>query len=55
VPDGANGGYPLTAGISARNGKRITFAGWLRYGLPFTVCQLAMSSLYVLILLRVTR
>ena len=35
-------------GICARNGKRVTFAGWLRYGVPFTACQLAVSALYVL-------
>lgn len=45
----------VTAGICARNGKRVTFAGWLRYGLPFTACQLAVSALYVLALLHFVR
>ena len=45
----------VTAGICARNGKRLTFVGWLRYGLPFTVCQLAVSALYVLALFRFMR
>ena len=45
----------VTAGICARNGKRLTFVGWLRYGLPFTACQLAASALYVLVLFRFMR
>ena len=45
----------VTAGICARNGKRLTFVGWLRYGLPFTACQLAASALYVLALFRFMR
>jgi Na+/H+ antiporter NhaD/arsenite permease-like protein len=45
----------VTAGICARNGRRLTFVGWLRYGLPFTACQLAVSALYVLALFRVMR
>jgi Na+/H+ antiporter NhaD/arsenite permease-like protein len=40
----------VSIGICARNGKRVTFAGWLRYGLPVTACQLAVSALYVLAL-----
>jgi len=40
----------VSIGICARNGKRITFVGWLRYGLPITACQLAVSALYVLAL-----
>ena len=36
-------------------GTTLTFARWLRYGLPITVCQLAVSALYVLVLLRVMR
>ena len=40
----------VCVGICARNGKRVTFAGWLRYGLPVTTCQLAVSALYVLAL-----
>jgi len=45
----------VTAGICARHGKRLTFVGWLRYGLPFTACQLAVSALYVLALSRLMR
>lgn len=45
----------VTAGICARNGKRLTFVGWLRYGLPFTACQLAASALYVLALVHFMR
>ncbi len=40
----------VSVGICARNGKPITFAGWLRYGLPITACQLAASALYLLAL-----
>jgi Na+/H+ antiporter NhaD/arsenite permease-like protein len=40
----------VSVGICARNGKPVTFITWLRYGLPFTVCQLAVSALYVLVL-----
>jgi Na+/H+ antiporter NhaD/arsenite permease-like protein len=45
----------VAAGICARNGRPVTFARWLRYGLPITVCQLAVSALYLLVLLRVMR
>lgn len=45
----------VAAGICARNGKPITFIGWLRYGIPLTVCQLAVSALYVLALARLGR
>jgi len=40
----------VAAGICARHGNRVTFAGWLRYGIPFTAAQLAVSALYVLAL-----
>jgi Na+/H+ antiporter NhaD/arsenite permease-like protein len=40
----------VSVGICAQNGKPITFVRWLRYGLPFTACQLAVSALYVLAL-----
>lgn len=40
----------VSVGICARYGKPITFAGWLRYGLPITACQLAASALYLLAL-----
>jgi len=40
----------VSAGICARHGKRVTFLRFLRYGLPITLCQLAVSALYVLAL-----
>jgi len=40
----------VSAGICAANGKRVTFATFLRYGLPITLIQLAVSALYVLVL-----
>jgi len=45
----------VAVGICARYGKPITFVGWLRYGLPLTACQLAISALYVLALARLSR
>lgn len=45
----------VAVGICARNGKSITFAGWLRYGLLITACQLVVSALYVLALFYVIR
>ena len=40
----------VSAGICAANGKRVTFVTFLRYGVPITLVQLAVSALYVLIL-----
>jgi Na+/H+ antiporter NhaD/arsenite permease-like protein len=40
----------VAAGICATHGERVTFARFLRYGLPITVAQLAVSTLYVLAL-----
>jgi Na+/H+ antiporter NhaD/arsenite permease-like protein len=40
----------VSAGICAANGKRVTFATFLRYGVPITLVQLTVSALYVLIL-----
>jgi len=40
----------VAMGICAREGNRVTFAEWLRYGIPLTVAQLAVSALYVLAL-----
>jgi len=37
-----------SAGICAAHGKRVSFARFARYGLPFTACQLAVAALYVL-------
>lgn len=34
-------------------GQRVTFAKFLRYGLPITLCQLAMATVYVLVLGRI--
>ena len=45
----------VAAGICARNGRPITFVQWLRYGIPMTICQLAVSALYVLVLARLSR
>ncbi len=45
----------VAAGICARNGRPLTFIGWLRYGVPLTVCQLAVSALYVLALVHFLR
>ncbi|MEJ5329318.1 MAG: SLC13 family permease [Desulfobaccales bacterium] len=40
----------VAAGICAAQGKRISFVTFLRYGVPLTLCQLAISLLYVLAL-----
>ena len=40
----------VSAGICAANGKPVTFAKFLRYGVPITLCQLAVSALYVLVM-----
>ena len=40
----------VAVGICAREGQRVTFMRFLRYGLPITLLQLAVSSLYVLAL-----
>jgi Na+/H+ antiporter NhaD/arsenite permease-like protein len=37
----------VSAGICAANGKPLSFATFLRYGVPLTLCQLAVSALYV--------
>jgi Na+/H+ antiporter NhaD/arsenite permease-like protein len=42
----------VSAGICAANGKRVTFMGFLRYGVPITLCQLAVSALYVFVMFR---
>jgi Na+/H+ antiporter NhaD/arsenite permease-like protein len=38
----------VSAGICASRGQRITFGRFLRYGLPITLCQLAVSAVYIL-------
>lgn len=45
----------VSAGICARHGRPVTFARFLRFGLPVTVVQLAASALYVLALTRFIR
>ncbi|HAM53461.1 MAG TPA: citrate transporter [Nitrospiraceae bacterium] len=40
----------VSAGICAAEGKPIKFATFLRYGVPLTLCQLALSALYVWVL-----
>jgi len=42
----------VAAGICAAHGKQVTFMTFLRYGVPITVCQLAMAALYVLVMFR---
>jgi Na+/H+ antiporter NhaD/arsenite permease-like protein len=37
----------VTAGICAAEGERLTFARFLRYGLPITLAQLTLSAVYV--------
>jgi Na+/H+ antiporter NhaD/arsenite permease-like protein len=39
----------VAAGICANQGRRITFARFLRFGLPITLCQLAIAAVYVLV------
>jgi Na+/H+ antiporter NhaD/arsenite permease-like protein len=40
----------VSAGICASEGERVNFMRFMRYGLPITVAQLAVSALYVLAL-----
>jgi Na+/H+ antiporter NhaD/arsenite permease-like protein len=40
----------VSAGICAAHGKPLSFAMFLRYGVPLTLCQLAVAALYVLVL-----
>jgi Na+/H+ antiporter NhaD/arsenite permease-like protein len=42
----------VSAGICATNGKRVTFMAFLRYGVPITLCQLAVGALYVFVMFR---
>ncbi len=39
----------VIAGIAARNGHHISFATWLRYGVPTAVMSLAVCVPYVLL------
>ena len=40
----------VSVGICAREGERVSFGRFLRYGVPITVAQLAVGTLYVLAL-----
>ena len=40
----------VSAGICATCGKPLSFAMFLRYGVPLALCQLAVAALYVLVL-----
>jgi Na+/H+ antiporter NhaD/arsenite permease-like protein len=40
----------VSTGICASHGKPVSFVTFMRYGLPFTLCQLFVSALYVLCL-----
>jgi Na+/H+ antiporter NhaD/arsenite permease-like protein len=40
----------VSGGICAANGKRISFITFLRYGLPISLTQLVIASLYVVAL-----
>ena len=42
----------VSAGNCAINGKPVTFAAFLRYGVPIALCPLAMAALYVPVLFR---
>ncbi len=45
----------VSVGICAREGERVTFMRFMRYGLPITLVQLAVSALYVMALFWVLR
>ena len=45
----------MAAGICAAEGERLTFARFLRYGLPITLAQLAVGAVYVVALFWVLR
>lgn len=38
----------VSAGICAKQGRRVSFVTFLRYGIPIALCQLGVSALYVL-------
>jgi len=42
----------VACGICARAGSRVTFARFLRYGIPVTICQLCVSALFIFVKLR---
>ena len=45
----------VAAGICAKQGRKVTFMTFLRYGLPLTACQLVVAALYVLAMFALTR
>ncbi len=45
----------VSVGICASHGKRVSFFRFMRYGLPLTVCQLAVSAVYVICFFYLTR
>jgi Na+/H+ antiporter NhaD/arsenite permease-like protein len=45
----------VAGGICTRHGCRVNFARFFRLGLPVTLCQLALSALYVLVFARFAR
>lgn len=45
----------VAAGIATRQGTPVTFGRFLRIGLPVTLCQLAASALYVVVLSQLIR
>ena len=45
----------VTAGICAAEGERLTFARFLRYGLPITLAQLIVGAVYVVVLFWLSR
>ncbi|WP_250520098.1 MULTISPECIES: SLC13 family permease [unclassified Caballeronia] len=45
----------VAAGICAQEGAPVSFGRFLRYGLPFTLCQLAITAVYVIVLGHVLR
>ena len=40
----------MSVGICARQGERVSFGRFMRYGVPITAVQLAVGALYVLAL-----
>lgn len=40
----------VSTGICASHGKPVSFIGFMRYGLPIAICQLALSAIYVICL-----
>ena len=40
----------VSVGICAQEGRRVSFVGFMRYGVPVVIVQLAVSALYVLAL-----